>query len=414
MSRLLALASSLVLLLGLLPMAAAAAEPIRPDRPVPDAIAASKLGKPIIGSELKAKVRTSLASARGPQRVVVRLSVAPSVDVAASGAAAQRAQLRRVKVQHKVFIANAKQIDAKVRVLGETQRATNLVSLRIDASKIAKLATDPNVISISPVIDYEKALDETVPYIGAKAVQTAGVTGKGVRVGVIDSGIDYTHVAFGGAGTEVAYEAAYGASNDDSRNVTLDGLFPTTKVAGGFDFVGESWPGDDGIEDPDPDPIDFEGHGTHVADIIGGVKGVAPGVKLYALKVCSAVATSCSGVGLLGAMDWAIDPNGDGVTTDHLDVVNMSLGSDYGESFDDDLSLAVDNASSLGMLTVAAAGNGGDKPYIAGTPANATHGPVGRADPGAERGRLPARGQQPGGDRRRVPEHRDRRLGADR
>ena len=118
------------------------------------------------------------------------------------------------------------------------------------------------------------------------------MTGKGVRVGVIDSGIDYTHVAFGGAGTEAAYEAAYGESNDDSRNVTLDGLFPTAKVAGGFDFVGESWPGDDGIEDPDPDPIDFEGHGTHVADIIGGVKGVAPGVKLYALKVCSAVATS--------------------------------------------------------------------------------------------------------------------------
>lgn len=371
MSRLLAALSSLVLLLGLLPLTAAAAEPVRPDRPLPAAIEASKLGTPITAPQLKDKVHTSLTVARGPQRVVVRLSAAPSVSVAAQGAAAQGAQMRRVKAQHKVFIANAKRIDAKVRVLGETESATNLVSLRIDASKIAKLATDPNVVSISPVIDYEKALDETVPYIGAKAVQTAGTTGKGIRVGILDSGIDYTHTAFGGAGTTEAYEAAYGESNDDSRNVTLDGLFPTTKVAGGFDFVGESWPGDDGIEDPDPDPIDFEGHGTHVADIVGGKQGVAPGVKLYALKVCSAVATSCSGVGLLGAMDWAIDPNGDGATTDHLDVINMSLGSDYGESFDDDLSMAVDNASSLGMITVAAAGNGGDKPYIAGTPANA-------------------------------------------
>ena len=80
----------------------------------------------------------------------MRLSAAPSVDVAASGAAAQAAQMRRVKAQHKVFIANAKRIDAKVRVLGETQRATNLVSLRIDASKIAKLATDPNVVTDQP------------------------------------------------------------------------------------------------------------------------------------------------------------------------------------------------------------------------------------------------------------------------
>ena len=70
-----------------------------------------------------------------------------------------------------------------------------------------------------------------------------------------------------------------------------------------------------GIEDPDPDPIDFQGHGSHVADIIGGVKGVAPSVKLYALKVCSAVDTACSGVALLGAMDWAVDPNGDGATS---------------------------------------------------------------------------------------------------
>ena len=202
MSRLLALASSLVLLLG----SAAddgrgrGADPARHD-PLPDAIAA------VQARQADHRVRAqgqgphepgvgprAAACRRPPQRRPVgrrRPRAAPPP---------RRAQLRRVKAQHKVFIANAKRIDAKVRVLGETQRATNLVSLRIDASKIAKLATDPNVISISPVIDYEKALDETVPYIGAKAVQTAGVTGKGVRVGVIDSGIDYTHVAFGGAG----------------------------------------------------------------------------------------------------------------------------------------------------------------------------------------------------------------------
>ena len=172
-----------------------------------------------------------------------------------------------------------------------------------------------------------------------------------------------------------AYEAAYGTGPTDPKNTTTDGLFPTARVVGGWDFVGESWPGTDPdnpeAENPDPDPIDFEGHGTHVADIIGGTKGVAPKVRLYALKVCSAVATSCSGVGLLQAVDWAVDPNQNGSTKDHLDILNMSLGSDYSSPYIDDLSFAVDQATRVGVMTVAAAGNGGDKPYIAGTPAGA-------------------------------------------
>ena len=122
---------------------------------------------------------------------------------------------------------------------------------------------------------------------------------------------------------------------------------------------------------PDPDPIDYEGHGTHVADIIGGTGGVAPGVSLYAVKVCSAVSSACSGIALILGMDFAVDPNGDGDTSDHVDVVNMSLGSDYGTAIDDDLSYAVDEASRLGVITVAASGNGGNKPYVSGTPAAA-------------------------------------------
>src|SRR4029077_5794804 len=110
---------------------------------------------------------------------------------------------------------------------------------------------------------------------------------------------------------------------------------------------------------PDPDPIDFEGHGTHVADIIGGAKGVAPKVRLYALKGCSAGATSCSGVGLLQAVDWAVDPNQNGSTKDHLDILNMSLGSDYSSPYIADLPFAVDQATRVGVMTVASAGNGG-------------------------------------------------------
>jgi hypothetical protein len=192
---------------------------------------------------------------------------------------------------------------------------------------------------------------------------------------VLDSGIDYTHRNLGGPGTLEAYEAAWGTSPSDPRNTTRDGLFPTAKVVDGYDFVGEAWPNEP--EAPDPDPIDFQGHGSHVADIIAGAsrdgmhKGVAPGASLYAVKVCSAVATSCSGIALIQGMEFAADPNGDGRPNDRVDVINMSLGSSYGQPFDDDLAAAVDNATKLGILTVASAGNSADKPFANGTPAGA-------------------------------------------
>jgi len=90
-------------------------------------------------------------------------------------------------------------------------------------------------------------------------------------------------------------------------------------------------------------------------------------VKFYALKVCSAVADSCSGVALLQAMDFALDPNGDGDISDAVDVINMSLGEDYGQR-EDDLSLASANAVRLGVVVVAAAGNAADRPYIVSSP----------------------------------------------
>ena len=70
-------------------------------------------------------------------------------------------------------------------------------------------------------------------------------------------------------------------------------------------------------------------------------------------------------------MEYSADPDGDGRTKDRVDVVNMSLGSDYGQPFDDDLTMAVEGATALGVLTVASAGNASDKPYIVGTPSAA-------------------------------------------
>ena len=130
-------------------------------------------------------------------------------------------------------------------------------------------------------------------------------------------------------------------------------------------------------EAPDPDPLDDGalnpanagvGHGSHVADIIGGKGGVAPGVDLYGVKVCATSTSSCSGISLIQGMEWTVDPNGDGSFSDRMHLINMSLGSNYGQPFDDDLSLAVENATKVGILTVASSGNSSDKPYVTGTP----------------------------------------------
>ncbi|MEM4531106.1 MAG: S8 family serine peptidase [Thermofilaceae archaeon] len=153
--------------------------------------------------------------------------------------------------------------------------------------------------------------------VGALQAQAAGYTGSGIRIAVVDSGVDYTH-------PELAH--AY---------------------RGGYDFVNK-----------DSDPMDDNGHGTHVAGVIfalpnaAGVVGIAPQAELYALKVLDQ-----SGAGywsdVIAAIEWAIDHG--------MHVVNLSLGGDGNDAVAAICQLAYDR----GLLLVAAAGNGGLSSVIA-------------------------------------------------
>jgi minor extracellular serine protease Vpr len=324
----------------------------------------------------------------GEVQVVVTLADPPLATAVGEQAKQQGSKLNGLQQNSYLSQLGLKQnaLMAQVRGFGgrdvtRLSKALNAVIVTIDAKYINDIAALPNVVSVHRVKDYELDLSETVPYIGASAVQASGVDGTGVRVAILDSGIDYTHKNLGGSGLLVDYLAAYGITTTDSLNTTRDGLFPTAKVIGGYDLVGEGWPTT--ALAPDPDPIDCGpsaiggtcagGHGTHVADIVAGKSldgahvGVAPGASLYAVKVCSSISTSCSGVALLQGMDFALDPNGDGDISDAVDVVNMSLGSDYG-MVQDDLTLASNNAAKLGVVVVAAAGNAADRPYIVSSP----------------------------------------------
>jgi subtilisin family serine protease len=318
-------------------------------------------------------------------QIVVQLADPPLIVANGPEAKQHGSRLGREQQREHLRQTSARQdeLSARVRGLGgrelaRVDKALVAVAVSIDASRIQAIAGLPNVRSIRPVVDYRLSLAETVPYIGAAAVQAAGYDGTGVRVAVLDSGVDYTHVKLGGSGLVSDFTACY------ATNTTVGDcpFFPNAKVVGGHDFVGEAWTG--GAGSPalavDPDPIaraDTGGHGTHVADIAAGLPsaagagdgGVAPGAQVYGVKVCSALSTACSGIALLQGMDFAMDPNGDGDTSDAVDVVNMSLGSNYGQ-IEDDLSEASANAVRAGVVVVAAAGNAGDRDYIVSSPSS--------------------------------------------
>ncbi|NNF66140.1 MAG: S8 family serine peptidase, partial [Gammaproteobacteria bacterium] len=93
---------------------------------------------------------------------------------------------------------------------------------------------------------------------------------------------------------------------------------------------------------------------------------VAKGASLYALKVFND--TSGSTNLTADAIEFALDPNGDGDISDHVDVINMSLGSPFGLP-NDPSAIASNNAAELGVIVVASAGNSGNVPYVTGAPA---------------------------------------------
>ncbi|MCX7856026.1 MAG: S8 family serine peptidase, partial [Anaerolineae bacterium] len=262
------------------------------------------------------------------------------------------------------------------RVISRYQKVYNGFLVRVPLRQLARIRNLPGVKAIHRAPEHRLDLSASVPLIGAPQVwQNLGYDGEGVTIAIIDSGIDYYHAALGGSGDPDDY------ANDD-HEVIEPGTFPTAKVIGGYDFAGPNY--DARSTDParntpvpDPDPIDGDGHGTHVASTAAGIgvegvfgPGVAPKALLYALKVFGEPAGSTNLV--IDAIEWAMDPNGDGDVSDCVDVINMSLGSTYGPNDPTDPEIiAVNNASALGVIVVASAGNAGNVSYIHGSPAAA-------------------------------------------
>ncbi len=291
-----------------------------------------------------------------------------------------------------------------IPVLFRTRLAYNGIAVTATPRQFDTLRRLAGVAGLHVIPPKERSVSRTATFIGTTHFWSAsgGLTGEGVRIGIIDSGIDYTHATFGGAGTPQAFLA-----NDPA--IVEPGTFPTSKVVAGYDFVGDGYDASGRygtpIAAPDADPLDCAGpgtdairrvsggHGTHVAGIAAGFgvdaagttydgpysgsisyerfivgPGVAPEASLVALKIFGCRGTSTY---LTRAIDYALDPNGDGDSNDRLvDVLNISLGSPFGGDDDPDAA-AISRAVAEGVVVVVAAGDTGNTFYAIDSPASA-------------------------------------------
>ncbi|MBO8170470.1 MAG: S8 family peptidase [Bacillaceae bacterium] len=184
-------------------------------------------------------------------------------------------------------------------------------------SRISPKISETNGITIEDDKPYKLHVRDTIPW-GVRKVSAPKVwpktRGSGVKIGVIDTGIDRTH--------------------PDLRS----------RVAGGVD-----------VREGDSPFRDLNGHGTHIAGIIAaalnheGIVGVAPEASLYSIRAFGAEGTG-STTDVIEGIDWAIDHG--------MDIINMSFGSEEGSQAERN---AVRAALDAGIIMLAAAGNAGGR-----------------------------------------------------
>ncbi|MFD8493136.1 S8 family serine peptidase [Amycolatopsis sp. NPDC059657] len=347
------------------------------------------------------KLSPRLGHARGRVDAFIELAKKPAVDVftaeqgkgSGKEKAKQAARAAKVDTADTVnsVIGQLEAADRGTTVLTRTANAVAGVTVNADAAKLRDLAKRPDVVSIRTVVPKIRSNASAAQLTNTLVSwQQTGKFGDGVRIGIIDDGIDYTHADFGGPGTAAAYQSI------DRTKPTA--LFPNAKVVGGVDLAGDDYGAKPPTAPkPDANPLACGEHGTHVAGTAGGFgvnadgttftgdyrkldaaslnamkigPGTAPKSLLYAIKVFG-----CTGSTKLTAqaMDWALDPDGDGDFTDHLDIVNLSLGSDFAAPDDPD-SLFVRKLAANNVLPVIAQGNAGDLYDVAAAPGNTPEG----------------------------------------
>lgn len=247
-----------------------------------------------------------------------------------------------IQAEHSLFRSDLSVIEQKlkseiqtqasqisVEYLFEYETAINGFAIKTNNHIVNEIKKLPYVIGVYDdqefKIDFEeqKATGEIIKSLDKIDSE---YTGKGVVIGIIDTGIDYTHPDLGG------------------------GFGSNYKVIGGYDFFNN-----------DNNPMDDNGHGTFVAGIAAAngntFNGLAKDAKLLAYKVLGSTGWGSSSL-VIAAIEKCLNPDGNNLTDDAVNVINLSLGNVMGDPKDPS-SQAVDNACQYGVVCVVAAGNDG-------------------------------------------------------
>ncbi|MGC8758344.1 MAG: S8 family serine peptidase [Bryobacteraceae bacterium] len=307
----------------------------------------------------------SLGAYAAPGRYVVELSDQPAAALAAKEMPAGRAsRLRRPAPQWRRHVDAVRSRQAAVRqwaeqrgvrVKGAVSIAANALFVEADEEQARALESLPGVRRVRPVRQYRMTMDAALPLHKAlEAWELAGgesQAGEGVKIAIIDSGIETTHPAFNPEG----FQAPDGFPKAD---FDFDMQFTSGKIIVARSYVAllDSF-------DPDVSARDHVGHGTAVAMVAAGVphegpmgwvSGVAPRAWLGNYRVFGTPGfnDTTNDFALLQAIDDAL--------ADGMDILNLSLGLDISLRLDEDtLAQAVQNAAAAGAIVVVSAGNNG-------------------------------------------------------
>ncbi|WML50610.1 S8 family serine peptidase [Neobacillus sp. PS3-34] len=298
-------------------------------------------------------------------RVVVELDGAPAISYATSKGVrykdlsdAKKLELQTdVKQDQSQFLSEVKDENLAFDVQNTFTTVVNGVSGDIEYGQIDELEKLPDVEKVSIVNEYERPVEKP-QMISSKqmveAIQTwnAGFTGKGMVIGIIDTGIDPSHKDMVLA-ADPAQKLTSAKISDLKTNLGLPGKYYTTKVPYGYNYADKN----DTILDLGPDA---SMHGMHVAGTAGangdesnnGIKGVAPDAQLLALKVFGNDPAMPSTFG-----DIYVKAIDDGIKLG-ADVMNMSLGSTAGFVSPDGFEQSsIERAVNNGVLMSISAGN---------------------------------------------------------
>lgn len=302
-------------------------------------------------------------SAGGPTRVIVELSTEPvalakglsSIQGQSFSSSAEAKVEAQVQLEQQTFIRSLNTKNITHEISDQYSYAFNGVSMEIDGSKVEALLDIPGVLGVYPDLEVTVGpkgevnpyMKDTGPFIGAPDVWDLGYTGKGIKVGVIDTGIDYAHPVL-----KDAYKGGYDFVDNDNDP------YETTPL---------DWENDPS----NPPQVDDRGstywtdHGTHVAGTIGardageyGVVGIAPEADIYAYRVLGPYGSGYSSW-VLGGIDRSVQ--------DGMDVINLSLGNSRNDP-DYVTSVALNNAALAGVTPVVASGNTGPNRWTVGSP----------------------------------------------